>query len=285
MNAALALVTADGAVAMETSAAPLPWWSVTKTLTAAAALRLAETGRLDLDKRQRGSAFTLRQLLGHRAGLPDYGCLPEYHAAVAAGEAPWPEDDLLARVGPPWFAPGRGWGYSNVGYLLVRRAIAAAHGGDFGAALAALVLAPLGVSASLAVAPGDVPGQPGYHPGWVYPGCLVGTAAEAARAVHGILAGGLLRADSRERMRRFHAVGGPDGIWLTRGYGLGLMQGTLRAGRMRAPVYVEGHGAGGPGSVGAVFHHPESGRTAAAFLVGEGDAELAALRLLSPSGI
>lgn len=50
----------------------LPYWSFTKTALAICALKLAEAGRLDLDAPARGAAFTLRQLLRHSAGLPDY---------------------------------------------------------------------------------------------------------------------------------------------------------------------------------------------------------------------
>jgi CubicO group peptidase (beta-lactamase class C family) len=63
----------------------VPWWSFTKTLIAAAALRLAERGRLALDEPLTGLPYTPRQLLQHRAGVGDYGQLPDYQAAVARG--------------------------------------------------------------------------------------------------------------------------------------------------------------------------------------------------------
>ena len=280
---AAALVDAAG-VAAGASAARVPWWSVTKPLIAAAALRLAETGRLDLDARLPGRGFTLAQALRHRAGLADYAALPEYRAAVAAGEAAWSDADLFARLGPPPFAPGKGWRYSNPGYLLARRAIEAVCCGDLGSALAELVLEPLGLSARLARQRGEVPGLRDYDPGWVFHGLVVGSVAEAALALHGILAGGLLKPASLAEMRRWHAIGGalPGRPWLTCGYGLGLMVGTMRGPRMRAPLYLEGHGASGPGSVGAVYHDPARGRTAAVFLPGvdEGAAEAEVLRLL-----
>lgn len=280
----VALVDSTGIPAGESSLAPVPWWSLSKTLLAAAALQLAEAGRLDLDARPRGRAFTLRQLLRHRSGLADYGDLPEYHAAVARGDAPWSDDDLFARLGPPSFAPGQGWRYSNPGYLLVRRAVEAAHGGDLGAVLEVRVLGPLGLSARVATERGAVPGLPDYDPGWVYPGLVVGPAAEAALALRGILTGDLLKPAALAEMRRWHAIGGalPGRPWLTCGYGLGLMMGTMKASGVRAPLYVEGHGASGPGSVGSIFHDPASGRTAAAFLAGGDEAatEAAVLALL-----
>lgn len=281
----VAAVSAAGVPAEGASFAPVPWWSLTKTLLAAAALRLAEAGRLDLDARLPGRPFTLAQLLRHRAGLADYGDLPDYHAAVARGETPWSDDEVFARIGPPPFAPGQGWRYSNPGYLLARRAVEAVHGGDLGAVLEAWVLGPLGLSARVAAGRGTVPGLPDYDPGWVYPGLVVGPAAEAALALHGILAGGLLKPASLDLMRRWHAVGGalPGRPWRTCGYGLGLMAGVMKTPEMRAPLYVEGHGAAGPGSVGSIYRDAASGRTVAAFLPGgtEGATEAAVLAALT----
>lgn len=70
----------------------VPWWSVTKTAIAAAALTLVGEGRLDLDAPFAGRAYTLRQLLQHRSGLRDYGAMPAYQEAVARHDrrAAWP---------------------------------------------------------------------------------------------------------------------------------------------------------------------------------------------------
>ena len=59
-----------------------PYWSFTKTVIAICALMLAERGVVDLDEALPRQSFTLRQLLNHTAGLPDYGTLPAYHQAV-----------------------------------------------------------------------------------------------------------------------------------------------------------------------------------------------------------
>jgi D-alanyl-D-alanine carboxypeptidase len=130
----------------DVDAGVVPWWSVTKTAMAAAALMLSERGRLTLDAPLPGRPFTLRQLLRHDAGLRDYTAVPAYLAAAQAGAAPWSEAELLARVEADRLAypPGGGWTYSNVGYLLARRAIEHAFEADLEAALQALVFAPLG---------------------------------------------------------------------------------------------------------------------------------------------
>ena len=76
----------DGTVAVgDVADPPVPWWSFTKTVLAAAALVLVDAGRLTLDTPLAGQRYTLRQLLQHRAGVPDYGSLADYHDAVASG--------------------------------------------------------------------------------------------------------------------------------------------------------------------------------------------------------
>jgi CubicO group peptidase (beta-lactamase class C family) len=61
----------------------VPWWSFTKTVIAVACLRAVEDGLLSLDEPLRASKHSLRQLLRHEAGLPDYGAWPDYQRAVA----------------------------------------------------------------------------------------------------------------------------------------------------------------------------------------------------------
>jgi D-alanyl-D-alanine carboxypeptidase len=120
-----AVVDAEGRLVSDTGTAIVPRWSFTKTLIAACALRLAEAGRLDLDAPLPGRTATCRAVLQHRAGLPDYGGLQAYHLAVARGDEPWSDAELLARLPPDHllFAPETSWAYSNIGYLLIRRAI------------------------------------------------------------------------------------------------------------------------------------------------------------------
>src|SRR3712207_4418620 len=96
----IAAVDETGRPHENASTALVPWWSFTKTLIAACALRLAEQGRLHLDEPLSGLPYTLRHLLQHRAGVEDYGALPAYQAAVQRGDQPWSDDELLRRVPP-----------------------------------------------------------------------------------------------------------------------------------------------------------------------------------------
>ena len=265
-----------------------PWWSVTKTAIAICALRLAEQGRLDLDAHMPDQPFTLHQLLTHRAGLPDYGTLPAYHAAVRADEEPWPRDALVeaALAQGRLFVPGQGWRYSNVGYLLAREWIEAVAGQGLGDLVRAQIAGPLGLdSVVLAQTRGQFartawPEARRYHPGWVYHGCLIGTARDAARMMQGLFAGQLLRAESLSRMRETLRLGDalPGRPWTTHGYATGLM-----SGRVGAAGRAMGHSGAGPFSVNAVYHFPDLPRpvTVASFTDGhdEGVAEREAVRL------
>ncbi len=263
----------DGDVSGDVAAGPVPWWSVTKTCIAAAALLLAERGKLKLDDRVAGRPFTLRQLLQHSAGVRDYSELEEYFDAVAGNDPPWGADELLDRVDldRPAYEAGVGWTYSNAGYLLVRRAVEEAFGAGLDAALQALVFAPLGVSGvRIAGEPEDLAASAfgnaqNYHPGWVYHGLALGPPGAAVLWMHRLMTGHLLSPQSLAQMlerRSLDVPLTPARPWSTAGYGLGVMM------DIATPLgRCAGHSGEGPGSVCAVYHFPdlEPPRTAAAF--------------------
>jgi CubicO group peptidase (beta-lactamase class C family) len=260
----------------------VPWWSFTKTLIAVAALALVRDGKLSLNDPIGGKPFSLRHLLQHRAGVPNYGGLAAYHHAVAANAEPWPVADFMAAVCSDrlTFEPGTGWDYSNVGYLLVRQMIEQAHGSTLDAALQMLMFAPLEISGprvaltrdDLAhVAMGEAAS---YHPGWVYHGLVVGRLRDAALVLDRLLTRDLLPENLLREMCTAHPLGGSleDRPWQTTGYGLGLMIGTGAAGDQ-----VLGHTGGGPGSVIAVYRRPDINRTVAAFALDDRTGDVEAL--------
>ena len=276
-------VSRDGRLESAGDDRPVIWWSLTKPVVAAAALRLVEQGRLALDDLLPGRPYSLRQLLRHSAGVPTYGG-PEYHGAVARGGVPWSAEAMLAhaKADTQLFAPDTGWAYSNIGYYLVCRMIEAATGQPLGAALRALVLDPLDLADTRIVTAAreleaTVWGNPsGYDPGWVYHGLLIGPAADAVRFLHGL--GSMLGETAWQAMRASYPVGG--GLegrpWTETLYGLGLMTGKWGdAGR------VWGHSGVGF-TVGALYAFPDlPGRPiVAAFAPGSDEAvvENAALR-------
>jgi CubicO group peptidase (beta-lactamase class C family) len=284
-------ISQDGAIVTDHGGEYIvPWWSFTKTVIAAAALTLVQDGRLRLDGTIDRQPYTLRQLLQHRAGLADYGALPDYHAAVTRGDEPWSVSELLDRVNSDQllYPPGTGWQYSNVGYLIVRQMIERETDTDLGAALRRLVLKPLGLDdVWLASNSSDLAGvmmgeASSYHPGWVYHGLLVGPVRSAAMSLDRLLGTGLSAVELRQQMLNGHPVGGPiEGRpWKAAGYGLGMICGESKDGHRFA-----GHTGSGPGSVIAVYRRMNSRtpQSAAAFLTDgtQGQAERAAFDLVS----
>ncbi len=287
-----ARIDTDGALISTAGDARVPWWSFTKTALAATALRLVAQGRLRLDDPVDRHPYTLRQLLQHRAGVPNYGDLAAYHEAVKRGGEPWSVEELLHRVAAHRldFDPGLGWRYSNVGYLFVRRMVEEDTDRDIGDALRHLVFDPLGLdSVRLATTAEDLAAtawgnRDHYDPGWVYHGLLAGSPGDAVRFLHQLLLGDLLPPELLNEMTRAHPIGGPmpDRPWETTGYGLGLM-----IGQMRPAGLAVGHSGAGPGSVSAVYHFGDRPRpcTVAAFAAGadEGVTEHEAARLAGPA--
>jgi CubicO group peptidase (beta-lactamase class C family) len=175
--------------------------------------------------------------------------------------------------------------------MFVREAIEAATGMAAGDALQSLIFAPLKLSsvewATRASDFSDIhwPAGRGYHPGWVYHGCLTGTATDAARLLHALFGGDLLSRDTLATMLEPYPLGGAIAgrPWSECGYGLGFM-----AGRMGEAGRAFGHSGAGPFSVNAVYHFPDRpvAITVAVFTDGtdEGRAENEARRLALESG-
>lgn len=197
---------------------------------------------------------------------------------MAKGDEPWAVDDILERVSAHIldFEPGQGWAYSNIGDLFIRQLIEEACGQSLEIAMQELVFGPLDIhSVTLATHHDDLTAaawgnRHGYHPGWVYHGLLLGTAADAARFLHGLMMGQLLTPDLLNTMKHQHPLGGviPDRPWQTAGYGLGLMSGKM----LKAGSAI-GHSGCGPNSVSAVYHFPDCAPscTVAAFVEGENE--------------
>ena len=99
-------------------------YSITKTVTAVAVLKLVQGGVLALDEPARrylpelalDEPVTLRQLLRHTAGLPDYGGAPVYEEAVRESpERPWTAEIFLRNTLSEGlrYAPGEGAVYAD----------------------------------------------------------------------------------------------------------------------------------------------------------------------------
>lgn len=110
--------------------------SVTKPFTAMAVLMLYEAGRLNLDETvaqhlpdyPHGARITIRQLLSHTSGLPDFVSIDE------SGRLPLESE------------PGTRLNYSNTGYGLLGRIIERTAGQPYAEFLQARLFAPLGMT-------------------------------------------------------------------------------------------------------------------------------------------
>lgn len=133
------------------------WFSMTKIVTATAALRLADEGRLDLDApaadyvdylRAPGPRQpTVRQLLTHTAGLANP--LPIRWAHAAGADTPDPEAmlrRLMSRRRAYRHPVGRTARYTNLGYLAAGQVITAAAGQPFETYVRQAVLEPAGMT-------------------------------------------------------------------------------------------------------------------------------------------
>lgn len=118
--------------------------SVTKNITAATVLRLAERGKLGLDDPLAkyvpgtgGRDIRLRNLLNHTSGLANFTELKEWDALESRPLTHKQVVDLVARQ-KPGFAPGTVWSYSNSGFYLLGMIAERVSGRSYGAIVDAM---------------------------------------------------------------------------------------------------------------------------------------------------
>ena len=264
-------------------------FSITKTFTATLILQLCEQGALGLDDsvtawypRLTGAdRVSVRQLLNHTAGIPDYGSIPAYHEAVRSSPSePWSFDRFAAETLDKGllFPPGTGWAYSNPGYMLLKRIAEEVTGVSYRELISERIalrlglrrtfvaesitdLAPLARGISSMLAPD---GQPRdvrayYHPGWVSHGVVASTATDIVRFLDRLFAGELLSQRSLREMMALIPVSTERDSGVTTGdfplrpgmpaYGLGLMGDTASPWGL-----IAGHNGGGPCYGASAFH-------------------------------
>ena len=128
--------------------------SVSKTYTSALIMALANEGKLDLDARvstilpkiRIAGKATVRQLLDHTSGLPDYFLNGKIDRALFGDRArQWTTRDSFRYVGKPIFPAGKGWYYSNTNYALLALIAEAVDGRPLSEQLRSRFLDPLGL--------------------------------------------------------------------------------------------------------------------------------------------
>ena len=140
--------------------------SCSKQFTAMAIMLLVHDGRLRYDETLAelfpdfpayGKGITIRHLLNHVSGLPDYESLMEQRERN--GSARWTEQNqiqdaevlaLLKQTSSPVFSPGTKWAYSNSGYVMLGLIVARVSGKPFGEFLRERIFAPLQMTGTIA---------------------------------------------------------------------------------------------------------------------------------------
>lgn len=206
-----------------------------------------------------GRIITVRQLLQHTSGVPDYLAYLTPQEVLEDPLAHHDTRDLvnIALAHPPTFEPGTGWRYSNTDYLLAGLLIERVTGHTYGEEIRRRVIAPLGLRETYV--PGDDPAIPGPHPrGYARPGAgaplrditainpsvagagggMISSGTDLNRFLDALVRGKLLRPAQRRQMMRTRPTGNPDG----RAYGLGLESRPLPCGGL-----YWGHGGDIPG--------------------------------------
>jgi D-alanyl-D-alanine carboxypeptidase len=211
--------------------------SVAKAFSGAVTLSLVRTGELHLDdtigavlpgQPAAWSAITLRQLLGHRSGLPDFSRSQAFLDTFTGDLMHvFAHQDLLGYVAgePLSFAPGSRYEYSNTDNIVAALMAEAATGRTYEALLGRRVYRVLGLTRTSLPSGArlprpfahgyipDKPGQPedvseayGVSGLWASGG-IVSTAADLGRFVRGYVGGRLFGKAVRVEQRRF----GPGG--------------------------------------------------------------------------
>ncbi|MGZ0205825.1 serine hydrolase domain-containing protein [Streptomyces sp. RM1] len=242
--------------------------SMTKTFVATVLLQLEAEGRLSLDDTvdkwlpglvrghgNDGRRITLRSLLDHTSGLPNYTQDEEFRAAhlTEDGFRRHRYDTLtpnelvaIALRHAPDFAPGTSWHYSNTNYVVAGMIIEKVTGHSYATEITRRVIEPLGLRATSL--PGTEvtlprPGGRAYSTfgdpaGPVYDvtdldpslagssGEVISDSADLDRFYGALLGGRLLPARQLAEMRTTVAIDGAPDVR----YGLGLMDRRLSCG-------------------------------------------------------
>jgi len=149
------LVERDGTEAASADD-PVRIASVTKAMVAALVLQLVDEGKLELDQPVDEllpgllpKPVTVRQLLDHTSGIPDYLVGFDSAEQIAARSADSVTDDELISqaLAMPWPTdPGSTFAYSNPNYVLLGRIAADLDGKSIGQSLQDRIFDPLGMT-------------------------------------------------------------------------------------------------------------------------------------------
>ncbi|MGJ6960557.1 serine hydrolase domain-containing protein [Streptosporangium sp. G11] len=249
--------------------------SNTKMYTATVVLQLVGEGKVELDapierylpKLVRGEAgdgrrITVRQILQHTSGLPDYdeALFADFDRFLRKYWKPREMVDLALKR-KALFEPGKGWGYSNANYVLAGMVVEKVTGRPIGREITDRIIKRVGLRDTYWPKARDK-GIRGPHPhgyfatkpsepwvdvtrfdpssGWAA-GQLIGSPGDLNRFLLALLDGELLEPAQLAEMKKTVAAPGSDTVGGGR-YGLGLATFKLSCGG-----FAWTHGGNAPG--------------------------------------
>ncbi|KPU51042.1 serine hydrolase domain-containing protein [Bacillus wiedmannii] len=245
--------------------------STTKTFTATVLLQLAGENRLNLDDSIekwlpgviQGNGYdsnqiTIRQILNHTSGIADY--IKSQDFDIKDTKKAYTAEELV-KMGvslPPDSAPGKGWSYSNTGYVLLGMLIEKVTGNSYAEEVENRIIEPLDLLNTFS--PGNSTVIPGtkHARGYVRydgesglkdvtyfspsiassAGDMISTADDLNKFFSYLLSGKLLKEQQLKQM----LTTVPTGIDEIDGYGLGIYETKLQNG-----TSIWGHAGGVPG--------------------------------------
>jgi D-alanyl-D-alanine carboxypeptidase len=237
--------------------------SIMKPFVSVVVLQLVERGRLSLDARlpevlpadvvdrfPTAPDITIRMLLSHRSGIPEWD-VPEQQDEYAARHPAhvWTIAEILdlAAAKPPVFAPGTAYSYCNTEYNLLGLIIHRITGRSWRHEITRRVVRPLRLTHTSLPAPGDLSIKGAHAHGYFEldgrmadltrldpsiagaagGSALVTTVHDLARFWDALLKGRLFR--HRGTLKEMMTFGPTPGA-VTSGYGLGVEQYTIPGG-------------------------------------------------------
>ncbi|MEU8240981.1 serine hydrolase domain-containing protein [Actinoplanes missouriensis] len=152
--------------------------SNTKTFTAVLILQQVDRGRISLDAPverylpgvvPNGANITVRMLLNHTSGLFSYTGDPDFFVDMERDpQHVYTDAELLAIAfaHEPYFAPGKGWEYSNTNYTLLGMILQKQTGKSMPALVKQRITGPLGLKHTYYADPRATNTGPGYAHGY-----------------------------------------------------------------------------------------------------------------------
>ena len=152
--------------------------SVTKQFAALSILQLAEAGKLQLDDEiqkyvdfpKKDQPITIRHLLTHTSGIPNFTNSPAYAPEAYAKDVELKDVTALFAKDSLDFAPGSKWSYSNSGYILLSAIIEKASGQTWADYAHEHLFTPAGMSSTTASmeqgGPAEAIGYAEHPEGW-----------------------------------------------------------------------------------------------------------------------